>query len=607
MQRVLCKNIIIKNCNIKAPHNTNDLTKCGIYIDSCENVIIQNNIIGDNTAGTQAKTYGIRVTSFDTSTRTKGIIRIGKNTIYGSGSSGIYISDLKDAFVNIIQNNLYNSNNQYGRYIALTNCVNCSYTTRYVEGQYYYNTHNSIDISTDNGIYVNNLIKYINSSDDNIQYRYVSIDATPSTLTDLIANAQTNTTINLTDGDYGFIMLKGKSSFPDNLTIYGTSRSNVKIAGVCITSNQPAHEVVKEDEYNNKDSDINNATMHKNLKFKNVTFTKPFSVRNCDITGLKIENCTFNDGATIELNPNGFSNFYGDDRSGTATFAPHYATRRAHDTVIKDCHFINGYALNETNGNELKHAIFARCVDGITIHNNIIDAANYNGIQINGNAWSATKPWYDAANRGRITITSNVINNTGSRSVRLNLFENAVITFIYNKMYNANLLPAEKTDNGEEAVKITKYDSNSRFVTTNYENEPNVKKTVQTNKYNDVTVTTGNTDKEYQIVSQQTSDFVKKNNWVTLTRGNCKECWGTITETIGHGMERIEFKLPFGVNDFVNWQITPKTGMFISYFDIMDIRADNDGNVELEINSSVANDYSSAELSLDIYCMTCDV
>ena len=72
-------------------------------------------------------------------------------------------------------------------------------------------------------------------------------------------------------------------------------------------------------------------------------------------------------------------------------------------------------------------------------------------------------------------------------------------------------------------------------------------------------------------------------------------------------MERIEFKLPFGVNDFVNWQITPKTGMFISYFDIMDIRADNDGNVELEINSSVANDYPSAELSLDIYCMTCDV
>ena len=646
LQRCNCKNILIKNNTILQENPYNEI---GIYIQSCEDIVIRNNKI---TGGKQ----GIMIESLDSRTPTSKEVSIGENTITDSKTNCILIKGLVNADLHVVKNTLSNCGSTTRRFIVVQGYTNTfiRFERRSADGQ---NTYDGEKISTSDGIITQDKVSYLTDEElkahtndktnphkvtatqtgaptleefnahladkynphgvtakqigidtTNILWKNNTITVSPTdNLQKIIKDAQPNSIIRLEDGDYGFIMLEGKSSFPDNLTVYGVNEGGARIAGVNITSNEPAHEVVKSDPPNTRNSDINVATMHKNLKFKNVTFTKPFSLRNCDITGLKIEKCTFNDGATLELDPNGFGNYYGDDGSGTATFAPHYATRRVHDTVIKDCHFINGYALNETNGNELKHAIFARCVDGITIHNNIIDAANYNGIQISGNAWSATKPWYDAANKGRITITSNVINNTGSRSVRLNLFENAVITFIYNKMYNANLLPAEKTDNGEEAVKITKYDSNSRFVTTNYENEPNVKKTVQTNKYNDVTVTTGNTDKEYQIVSQQTSDFVKKNNWVTLTRGNCKECWGTITETIGHGMERIEFKLPFGVNDFVNWQITPKTGMFISYFDIMDIRADNDGNVELEINSSVANDYPSAELSLDIYCMTCDV
>lgn len=274
-----------------------------------------------------------------------------------------------------------------------------------------------------------------------------AIAATPETLVSTIASVRPGTTIQLAPGDYNLLVLKGKGAYPENLTIVGTD--GVNMAGVSITSGLNAYSAIQK----TTNSDVTMAMMPKNLTFKNITFTDSFCVRNCDIAGLAVHNCVFSEGACFNLVPNRISDQHGNDGSATMGIVLHYATRRAHDAVIKGCHFVNANTTAETT------AIYAESIDGITIHNNTVDAAAWNGVQVAGKLQVNR---YDAASTGRIAITNNTIRNTGSHSMRLNKFENANIYLVSNKLHSAN-----QTENNIEPIKITGFDSTTKITTTN--------------------------------------------------------------------------------------------------------------------------------------------
>lgn len=637
LNRTYAKNVSIRSCTIDSPLNIDKYTNSGIYVDSCERVTIQSNTIGLNGGSVgSGGTYGITVTAKDTRTPTSGEIRIGGNTIRNTSNSCIVVSILKNANLHIVRNTLTNCGLTNSKYITVSECVNTLYRfyRRTADG---HNTYDGTNLEVNKGIVVSDMISYTTSTafnehinDKNNPHKVTAAQLNVPTKTEfnnhvnnknnphavtaaqlgvntenfvwktktytvtassdlatVIKNAQPNSIIKLSGGTHKLLELTGKDSYPENITIM--SENGAIIRGVCITSGVTAADTT----FSTKNGDISIATLNNNITFRGIHFADPFSVRNCNITGLTIDDCFFNVGAAIELLPNSFGNFYGDDGTGTATMSPHYATRKLRDVVIKNCRIVNA------NDDNLKTAILMKSVENVTIHNNTIEAAAYNGIQIAGNAFSATKPWYDAINTGRITITSNTIKNTGSRSIRFSQFKDAVITLLYNKMSNANMTPEQLEENGNEAVKISNYNSSVRIVTKNYETSN--KKTVESNKYNNVTVTMGNIDKEYQIVLQQTSDFVKKNDWVTLTRGNCKECWGTITKTVAIDGDEMIIDTPFTLYDFTNVQATINDNQ-----ENISIRqaARYDENSIIIFFNNITED---ANITVNIYCMTCDV
>lgn len=353
-------------------------------------------------------------------------------------------------------------------------------------------------------------LKEIPGSED-IFMKNPQYTATPETLAEILSTAQENSTITLTasEVEYSLISLVGRSACANNITIVGTEGAIV--AGVCITSGIKSSEVIGKYK-----SDISQAIMPKNLTFKLVTFSNPFSLRNCDITGLTIDTCTFLEGATIELVPNAFGNFYGgDDDLGTQITVMHYATRRAHNVTIKDCDFIN------SNNEKVKTAILVKSIDGIAINGNEIYAAAHNGIQLTGSFDMGSKDKFDARNTGKIAISNNTIRNTGSRSVRLDQFENADITFVYNKMYNANLNPEEAESNGEEILKASNYDTTTTINTKLY--RISTKKPGETNTYNDVEVVTGT-----QVILNQSLTATEEALQKCLTAANFNFVDGTL-------------------------------------------------------------------------------
>ena len=274
----------------------------------------------------------------------------------------------------------------------------------------------------------------------------VVCEATPETLADIIANAQPNTTINLSAGKYELLTLNGKTSYPENLTIVGCDGATV--SGVSITSG-----VKTTDALNN--SDILEALMPNNLTFKGVQFSDSFCVRNSEITGLTLHNCEFLTGACLKVRPNRPSDDYGNDGSATMSSFNYYATRIAHDVTVSGCHFLNA------NKESTSTAIYMESVDNVTIHGNRVDNASYDGIQIVGRV---TTDRYDAPVSGRIAITSNTIRNTGSYSIRLNRFENADILVLYNKLHSVSYDECEY-------IKITGFDSTTRVFTKFYSGE----------------------------------------------------------------------------------------------------------------------------------------
>lgn len=163
------------------------------------------------------------------------------------------------------------------------------------------------------------------------------------------------------------------------------------------------------------------------LTFEEVTFTGDVGVQN-DIDGLTFDGCVFKKNAGMYLINAHVSSAY-----------------TAKNVTVTGCYFEgtgNGDAFLDSATDET--AIQIQHVNGdVTVTNNIIDGADWNGIQIEGS--------------GNFVVTGNTISNTGSRSMRLKDASSVVVTG--NILSNANQNPnelAENTNNGKvEVVKVT--------------------------------------------------------------------------------------------------------------------------------------------------------
>lgn len=254
---------------------------------------------------------------------------------------------------------------------------------------------------------------------NNLQLKHVICEATPDTLVDVIANAQSNTTINLAAGDYELLSLIGNTSYPENLTLTGSEGAN--IAGIIITSGQHNGDLYR-------NSDISGAIMPRGLTFKGITFTDKFNAYNCALEDLTIDGCTFNENTHLWLNATTMKDEYGHNYGNVITEGatkistrPSYCLTRFKNVTVKNCTFNNAYST----------AIYASSVDGMTVQDNTINGASSNAVQITGPN--------TCRSIGNIYVVNNESNNTGSRSLRFSYIDKAKVYVGYNKLKEANL------------------------------------------------------------------------------------------------------------------------------------------------------------------------
>ncbi len=239
-----------------------------------------------------------------------------------------------------------------------------------------------------------------------------------------IASAESGSTIILTEGDYPLISLKGVDAFQDNITIVATN--NVKVDGLLITSG------LKKQEYETKSS-----VMAENLSIKNINFIDDIQLRNCTISGLSIKDCKFTGEARINLDANN----YGAPYATVITAIDGDMIKFGYDDIQvgnTTNSVINVTIENNTfdgvHDSLLKEAtvIYLSSIDGATVRNNIVNCAEFNGIQITSNCNSTT---------GKILVEGNTIKNTGSRSMRFSYFEDEAELIVKNNVLsNANTL-----------------------------------------------------------------------------------------------------------------------------------------------------------------------
>ena len=245
-------------------------------------------------------------------------------------------------------------------------------------------------------------------SDEIIAYvENTSYTATPENLVEVIASAKKGATIQLTEGTYGKLGLVGTDFYPENLTIVGGE--GVIVAGVSITSGVP-----EEQSYEKSDTDLSRVTLPKGLTFREIEFTNKVMLRNCIIDGLSFVGCTFTN-SNLWLDPNRFSDAYGSD--GTSVVRPAYMATMLYNVLVRDCVFNNAHDT----------AIYIRGVNGATIHNNTINGAGCNGIQI-------TYYWDKHWSGGRIAISKNNIYDTGDRGIRIDTLRNADLLILDNTL-----------------------------------------------------------------------------------------------------------------------------------------------------------------------------
>ncbi len=336
-----------------------------------------------------------------------------------------------------------------------------------------------------------------------------TITANPDTLQEVISSARPGTTIQLmaSDEEYPLLTLKGKNAFPENLTILGGE--GVTIEGISITSG------VNEADWF-WDCDNSNAVLPKGLTLKDLTVSRGVSLRNAVVDNLSVINCHITSGS-ICIAPNRYKDQFGSDEH-TQTNEQHrsnIALPPVKNLLIRDC--VIDDASHATIG-WLKSAIYVQCVNNATIENNTINRAEFNGIQVTNSSGSATT--------GKIAISGNTINYSGSRSIRVSNLRDANLWVVSNKLFNANKL--EKND---EYIKVSGCEYTSYFWNMEKSDTHHTH-----NRHEGIVISVGNgisvqSAKEDYVVAQGTSGIWTYRKWAS----GMAECWLRIEAEVDGG------------------------------------------------------------------------
>ena len=136
-QGATAKNVIIKGCTIDNVSKENNHTNHAIYFQTGENITIQSNTITANNGN------GIQIVGME-NRPVFGNIRICDNKILKSIESCVRISNMKNAYIFMVQNKFYECSLSGGvdYYINISECENtfCRFNRRDADGYNYYDT-----------------------------------------------------------------------------------------------------------------------------------------------------------------------------------------------------------------------------------------------------------------------------------------------------------------------------------------------------------------------------------------------------------------------------------------------------------------------------------
>ena len=268
--------------------------------------------------------------------------------------------------------------------------------------------------------------------------------ADTSNVEEIIASAKAGSTIVLSKGNYSLIELKGLNAFKDNITI--TAVDGVTVDGLLITSGLTKAEYLNEEK--------TSAILGENLTITNITFLDDIQVRNCTLSGLTISDCKFTGEARIIVRANEFFAIYKTNPSARDGDIPKFGMD---DNAMVSGTNISNEIINitiENNTLEGVHdsildnstVIYLCDVNGATVKNNIIEDAEFNGIQVT----SGITSYGSYYSRGQIVIEGNIIKSSGSRSIRLSYYDDSAQVLVKNNVLsNANTNPKEAEENSE--------------------------------------------------------------------------------------------------------------------------------------------------------------
>ena len=262
--------------------------------------------------------------------------------------------------------------------------------------------------------------------------------ATTENVVTTIAGAEEGTTVVLSAGEYATIKLIGVESFAENITLLGVTGTEVN--GLAISTGKTAANATAND------------YMSSNLTIKNIHFTNNLMFRNGGIDGIKVLDSKFTQGAGIFMEADTYAtphNYASENEifgtEGTAESESNFHERTSDkvplikNVVIEGCDFSGSDEAVENAEVVIddQTAIYVGFAENVTVKNNTIAQAEWNGIQLGA--------------EGEIVVENNTMNNTGSRSMRIVIREAETEMSIKNNTMNNS----DQAETNSEKIKVT--------------------------------------------------------------------------------------------------------------------------------------------------------
>ena len=216
-----------------------------------------------------------------------------------------------------------------------------------------------------------------------------------ATVQKAIAAANVGDTVKIMAGNYG--MIEFTDATKSNITLLGEDGVRVNKIRLIDTANYGAPD---------------------GLTLKNITFDGVGIIANDDeINNMSVVDCDFVNGAVV-----------------------HIGDCITNGLIIEKCEF---EATNSAVNLKEKTAILVQGTSkNVIIRDNKIKDCEHNAIQVVGAS-------------GSMLIDSNIIDNTGSRAMRITTKDGAVLAIMNNIITNVNTNPVEAEENAGEIIKIT--------------------------------------------------------------------------------------------------------------------------------------------------------